>query len=57
MHIVTAGAIVQTQRAPTIIIMYQYAYIGHGQIMHVSGQLESFNCDINDTSMKVSSGL
>ena len=55
--IVTEGAVVHTQREPIIVILHQYAYIGHGKIIHSSGQLKSFNYDVNDKSMKVNSGL
>ena len=53
---VTSGAVVYTQRGPIIIILNQYAYIGHRQTNYSSGQLESFNCDVNDKSMKVKGG-
>ena len=55
--IVTAGAVVQNQKGSVIIILHQYAYIGHGKNIHSSGQLESFNCDFNDKSMKVNGDL
>ena len=55
--IVTAGAVVHTQRGSLVIILHQCAYIGHGKTIHSSGQLESFNCDVNDKSMKVKGGL
>ena len=35
--IVSAGSGVRTQRGLAIIIMYQYAYIGHGKTIHSSG--------------------
>ena len=55
--IVTAGAVVHTQRGSVIIIIHQHAYIGHEKTIHSSGQLESFNCDVNDKYMKVNVGL
>ena len=55
--IFTAGAVVHIERGPVIIIFHQYAYIGHGKTIHSSGQLESFNCDINDKCIKVNGGL
>ena len=55
--IVTAGAVFHTQRGPVIVILRQYVYIGHGKVIHSSEQLESFNCDINDKSMKVNGWL
>lgn len=55
--IVTAGAVVNSQRGPVIAIMHQYAYIGSGKSIHSSGQLEWFKNDVNDRSMKVKGGL
>ena len=51
--IVISGAVVQTQKGPVIVILHQYDYISHGKIIHSSGQLESFNCDVNEKSIKV----
>ena len=55
--IVTAGAVVSTQRGPAVIIMNQYAYIGNGKSIHSCGQMEMFGHEVNDKSMKVSGGL
>ena len=49
----TAGAIGHTHIGPVIVILHQYAYIGNGKTIHSSGQLESFNFDVNDKYMKV----
>ena len=54
--IVTAGAVAITQRGPVIIIMNQYAHIGHGKTIHSSGQLEMFGNDVNDKSIRVKGG-
>ena len=50
---VSAGAVVRTQRGLAIIIMHQYAYIGHGKTIHSSGQMETFGNSVNEKSMKV----
>ena len=55
--IVTAGAVVSTQRGPVILVMHQYAYIGRGKTIHSSGQMEMFQNDVNDKSLKVAGGL
>lgn len=55
--IVTAGAVVSTQRGPVILILNQYAYIGNGKTIHSCGQMEMFGHDVNDKSMKVTGGL
>jgi len=55
--IVTAGAVVTTQRGPVIVILHQYAYTGQGRTIHSSAQLEWFYNDVNDKSTRVSGGL
>jgi hypothetical protein len=55
--IVTAGGVVKSQRGNVIAILHQYAYIGHGRTIHSSGQLEWYQNDINDRSIKVQGGL
>ena len=55
--VTTAGAVAHTQRAHVIIILHQYAYIGRGKTIHSSGQLESFNCDVNNKYMKLNGRL
>ena len=52
-HIVSADAVVYTQNRLAIIIMHQYAYIGHGKTIHSSGQMETFGNSVNEKSMKV----
>jgi hypothetical protein len=55
--IVTAGAVVESQHGPLIAIMHQYACTGHGQTIHSAGQLEWYQNDVNDQSLKVPGGL
>jgi hypothetical protein len=53
MHIVTACALVETNRGPVILIMNQYAHAGKGKTIHSSGQMEWFKNTVNDRSKKV----
>jgi hypothetical protein len=51
--IVTAGAVVKTQRGEVVIILHQYAYTGKGKTIHASGQLEWYKQQVDDRSIKV----
>jgi len=51
--IVTAGAVVQTQRGPVIAIMHQYAYMGEHKTIHSSAQIEHYKNKVDDRSAKV----
>jgi hypothetical protein len=51
--IVTAGAVIQTQRGEVISILHQYAHAGKGKTIHSSGQLEWFKQEVDDKSIKV----
>jgi hypothetical protein len=51
--IVTAGAVIKTQRGEVIIIVHQYAYTGKGKRIHSSGQLEWYKQEVDDKSIKV----
>ena len=51
--IVTAGAVVKTQRGEVIIILHQYAYTGKGKTIHSSGQMEWYKQIVDDKSVKV----
>ena len=55
--IATVGAVILTQHGPVIAIMPQYAYLGHGKTIHSATQLESYQNDVNDRSVKVHGGL
>ena len=52
-EIVTAGAVVNTQKGEVIAIMHQYAYTGKGKTIHSCGQMEAFNQIVHDKSTKV----
>jgi hypothetical protein len=51
--LVTAGAVVRTQRGDIIAIMHQYAHMGKGKTIHSSGQLEWFRQQVDDKSIRV----
>ena len=55
-HIVTAGAVTRTQRGDVILIMNQYAYIENGRTIHSCAQMEIFQSDVNDKSLKIPGG-
>jgi hypothetical protein len=54
--IITAGAVIKTQRGEAIIIMHQYAFTGKGKTIHSAAQMEHFKQKVHDRS-KVVGGL
>ena len=50
--IVTAGAVVSTQKGEVIIVMNQYVYSGFGHTIHSSIQMEAYNHYVDDKSNK-----
>ena len=52
-----AGRVIKTQHGPAIAILHQYAYTGQGKTIHSSGQLEWYENDVNDKSIKVLGSL
>ena len=56
--IMTAGGVTMSQHGPVIVILNQYAGIGHGHTIHSSPQLEAYGNDVKDRSIKeVQGGL
>eukprot|EP00934_Nitzschia_sp_Nitz4_P006215 Nitzschia sp. Nitz4//scaffold143_size57137//53597//57072//NITZ4_006523-RA/size57137-processed-gene-0.42-mRNA-1//1//CDS//3329536473//6205//frame0 len=51
--IVTAGAVVPSDKGPVIAILHQYAYIPQGRTIHSSLQLEHFGNIVDDRSTQV----
>ena len=51
--IVTAGGITNLNKGPIILIMNQYALSGKGASIHSSLQMEWYNVDVDNRSMKV----
>ena len=48
LELVTAGAVVETQTGPIIIIMNQYARMANGKTIHSSGQMEHHKVIVKD---------
>ena len=47
------GGITISNRGPIILVMNQYALSGEGNTIHSLPQMEWYNVDVNDKSMKV----
>ena len=50
LHVVTAAALLDTQKGPIIGVFHEYAHLGKGKSIHASGQMEWFNCQVDDRS-------
>ena len=53
LNVVTAAALLDTQKGPIIGIFHEYAHLGKGKSIHASGQMEWFNCQVDDRSKLV----
>ena len=51
--IVTAGAVINTQKGAVIAIMNRYALLGKGKTIHSCGQMEHHKLTVDDKSRKV----
>ena len=51
--IIEAGAFFCAQRGDTIIIIHQYSHIGNSKNIHCCGQLEMFENEVSDKSIKI----
>jgi len=51
--IVTAGAMVKSNRGPVILIMNQYTHAGKGHTIHSSPQMEYYGVSVDEKSRKV----
>ena len=51
--LVTAVALMDTQKGPIIGIFHEYAHLGKGRSIHAAGQMEWFNCKVDDRSKVV----
>ena len=47
---VTAAALLDTQKGPIIGVLHEYAHLGKGRSIHAAGQMEWFNCQVDDRS-------
>ena len=50
LNVVTAAALLDTQKGPIIGVFHEYAHLGKGKSIHASGQMEWFNCQVDDRS-------
>ena len=54
--ICTGAGYTRTQHGPVIIIMHQYAYLGHGKTIHSSVQMEHYKLKVHEKSLKAAGG-
>ena len=50
LNVVTAAALLDTQKGPIIKVFHEYAHLGKGRSIHAAGQMEWFNCQFDDRS-------
>ena len=50
LNVVTAAALLDTQKDPIIGVFHEYAHLGKGRSIHAAGQMEWFNCQVDDRS-------
>ena len=50
LNVVTAAALLDTQKGPIIGVFHEYAHLGKGWSIHAAGQMEWFNCQVDDRS-------
>ena len=53
LDVVTAAALFTTQKGPVIGIFHEYADLGKGGSTHAAGQMEWFNCKVDERSKVV----
>ena len=53
LNVVTAAALLDTQKGPIIGVFHEYAHVGKGRSIHAAGQMEWFNCQVDDRSKLV----
>ena len=51
LDVVTAAALFETQKGP--VIFHEYAHLGKRRYIHAAGQMEWFNCKVDDRSKVV----
>ena len=51
--VVTAATLLDTQKGPIIGVFHEYAHLGKGKSIHAAGQMEWFNCKVDDRSQHV----
>ena len=50
LNVVTAATFLDTQKGPIIGVFHEYAHLGEGRSIHAAGQMEWFNCQVDDRS-------
>ena len=53
LNVVTAATLFDTQKGPIIGVFHEYAHLGKGRSIHAAGQMEWFNCQVDDRSKLV----
>ena len=53
LNVVTAAALLDTQKGPIIGNFHEYSHLGKGKSIHAAGQMEWFNCKVDDRSKVV----
>ena len=50
LNVVTAATLLDTQKGPIIGVFHEYAHLGKCRSIHAAGQMEWFNCQVDDRS-------
>ena len=53
LNVVTAATLLDTRKGPIIGVFHEYAHLGKGRSIHAAGQMEWFNCQVDDRSKLV----
>ena len=53
LNVVTAATLLDTQKGPIIGVFHEYAHVGKCRSIHAAGQMEWFNCQVDDRSKLV----
>ena len=53
LNVATAATLLDTQKGPIIGVFHEYAHLGKGRSIHAAGQMEWFNCQVDDRSKLV----
>ena len=53
LNVVTAATLLDTKKGPIIGVFHEYAHLGKGKSIHAAGQMEWFNCKVDDRSQHV----
>ena len=53
LNVVTVATLLDTEKGPIIGVIHEYAHLGKGKSIHAAGQMEWFNCKVDDRSQHV----